>query len=102
MAVAKRISYTNMNPVQKKKAEEWAAHWGVPVEVCPMSLSGEIRTNMKQMLEYMSRLDYNIISKDKVDRADITDEMREAYIESLKAVPSKGTMNHVKATFSAK
>lgn len=82
MAKEKGIAYKNMTPAQKIRAEAWADHFGVPVEICPMSAkTGKIHTRKKTMLKYMSLLDYNIITKDHIKRSEITDEYRKAYIE---------------------
>lgn len=75
------IKYKDMDAGQKKRVEAVAKRFGVPVEAVTMNDYGRIVVSMKKMLKYMSRLDYNIITKDHVSRSEITDEYRKAYIE---------------------
>ena len=104
MAKTKAIKYADMTPVQKRRAEAWARHWGVPVEICPMSdETGKITTNMKPMLKYMSRLDYNIITKDHVSRSEIDDDYRKAYIEQWERDrPGDKALEEAKAGLAAR
>ena len=78
------IKYADMTPEQKQKAERWADKFGVPVEACTMNNLGDIVTNKKKMLKYMSSEDYEILSRGSrngyVDkRSELTDEVRELY-----------------------
>lgn len=101
--MAKAIKYADMTPEQKLRAEAWAERFGVPVEICPMkSSTGKIVTNMKTMLKYMSRLDYNIITKDHIKRSEITDEYRAAYLKTVERDRiSDEDLEHAKATFAS-
>ena len=101
MAVAKGIAYANMTPEQKAKAEAWAKKWGSTPDKCPMTITGRIITNRNNVL-HLNAEDYEIMTKhDGVECvADITDEIREEYRESLKHIPSKEFMEKVKAKFA--
>lgn len=99
--MAKGIAYANMTPEQKKKAEAWAKKWGSTPERCPMTQSGMIITNRKNV-PHISDEDYEILTKHGVDcLADITDAIRAEYRESLKDLPSKEEMGHVKKMFAS-
>ena len=78
------IKYADMTREQQQKAERWADKFGVPVEACTMNNLGDIVTNKKKMLKYMSSEDYDILSRGSkngyVDkRSELTDEVRELY-----------------------
>ena len=101
MAIVKGIPYSKMTPEQREAAEAWADRWGSTPERCPMSKSGQIRTNRKNV-PHISDEDYEILTKHGVKRlADITDQIREEYRESLKDLPSKEEMGRVKKVFAS-
>lgn len=102
MAIVKGIPYSKMTPEQREAAEAWADKWGSVPEKCPMSKSGQIRTNRKNV-PHISDEDYEILTKhDKTLKlADITDKIREEYRESLKDLPSKEEMGRVKKVFAS-
>lgn len=103
MAKVKGIAYADMTPEQKIKAEAWAKKWGSTPDKCPMAISGRIITNRNNVL-HLNAEDYEIMTKHEGIEcvADITDEVREEYRESLKYIPSKEIMEKVKANFAAK
>lgn len=99
MAKAKKLAYADMGPAQKKLAEKINRKWGIPVEKVPMTKSGLVIINRKDCL-HLSEVDYNLV-REGLHWDEITDEHREEYLESLKDLPSKGEMEHVKATFAS-
>ena len=100
MATAKGIKYEDMTATEKRKAEKWATRWGTSPKRCRMTRTGLIITNRNDFPE-LSDVDYNLI-REGIHRSDITDAMREEYIESMKEVPSDREMERVKAAFSVK
>jgi len=99
MAKAKGIAYKDMDAKQKKLAEKISKKWGIPVEKVPMTKNGLVIINRKDV-PHLSDIDYNLV-REGLHWDEITDEHREAYIESLKDLPSKEEMDRVKAKFAA-
>lgn len=99
MAAVKRLKYADMTTAQKKLAEKISRKWGIPVEKVPMNKSGLVIINRKDCL-HLSDVDYNLV-REGLHWDEITDEHREEYLESLKDLPSKEEMEHVKATFAS-
>lgn len=97
--MAVKIAYKNMSPEQKKLAEKVARKWGIPVERVPMTKSGLVIIHRKDV-PHLSSVDYNLI-REGLHYDEITDAHREEYLESLKDVPSKEEMQHVKQTFAS-
>lgn len=96
---AKRLKYADMTPAQKRIAEKINRKWGIPVEKVPMTKSGLVIINRKDCL-HLSDVDYNLV-REGLHWDEITDAHREEYLESLKDIPSKEEMEHVKATFAS-
>lgn len=96
---AKRIKYEDMTREQKRIAEKISRKWGIPVEKVPMTKSGLVIINRKDV-PHLSDVDYNLV-REGLHWDEITDEHREEYLESLKDLPSKEEMKHVKATFAS-
>lgn len=99
MAKAKGIAYKDMTPQQKKIAEKVARKWGIPVERVPMTKNGLVIIN-RSLVPHLSDVDYNLI-REGLHYDEITNAHREEYLESLKDLPSKEEMEHVKATFAS-
>ena len=96
---AKRIKYEDMTKEQKRIAEKISRKGGIPVEKVPMTKSGLVIINRKDCL-HLSDVDYNLV-REGLHWDEITDEHREEYLESLKDLPSKEEMEHVKKTFAS-
>ena len=99
MAKAKGIKYADMTPAQRRIAEKINRKWGIPVEKVPMTKSGLVIISRK-LCAHLSDVDYNLV-REGLHWDEITDEHREEYLESLKDLPSKEEMEHVKATFAS-
>jgi uncharacterized protein (DUF2147 family) len=99
MAKSKGIAYKDMTTAQQKLAEKISRKWGIPVEKVPMTKSGLVIINRKDCL-HLSDVDYNLV-REGLHWDEITDEHREEYLESLKDLPSKEEMEHVKKTFAS-
>lgn len=96
---AKRLKYADMTPAQQKLAEKISRKWGIPVEKVPMTKSGLVIINRKDV-PHLSSVDYNLV-REGLHWDEITDEHREEYLESLKDLPSDEEMEHVKKTFAS-
>lgn len=99
MAKTKGIAYKNMTPAQKKLAEKISRKWGIPVEKVPMTRSGLVVINRKDV-PHLSSVDYNLV-REGLHWDEITDEHREEYLESLKDLPSDEEMEEVKKKFAS-
>ena len=96
--MAKKLNYADMTAEQKKLAEKVSRKWGIPVENVPMTASGLVIINRKDV-PHLSSVDYNLI-REGLHYDEITDAHREEYIESLKDLPSDEEMEAVKAAFA--
>ena len=83
MAVATGIAYKDMTPAQKKKAEKWSKWFGIPVEEIPMTKKTGMIIINREDCPHLSDVDYALV-REGFDYDEITDELREDYLESLK------------------
>lgn len=84
MAVAKRLSYKDMTPTQKKKAEAWAEKWNMKPEQCPMTRNGLIVNSRKALVAEIGEEAYDIMALGYVDDVDdITEEVRKEYRKDM-------------------
>ena len=90
-ARSKSITYKDMTPEQKIRAQRWAEKWGMEPEECVMNPKLGIMPQKKKIVAKIGQEAYEILthgSKDGyVDKyAEITDEVREFFRSEMAQV----------------